>query len=137
MERRPHPLKEIVDFQMSDDGKKFAVRLVTADGPTLDIEIPAIEMGALVRFFVMNAAELAKSRPVNEEESDPAHGQVTPIPTQAIGLAQGAVHSEPLLIVQLFGFDLGFEVPITELSRLSAEFSQASLLMSADVTRPQ
>ena len=137
MERKPHKLKEIVDFQMSDDGTMFAFKIVTADDQSLDIEIPAGEMGALVRFFVMNGAELERTAFLNGADNEPRDHLLTPIPTKGIGLAGGAVHSHPLLVTRLFGFDLAFEVEPGELQRLAAEFAQAALLMAANTTKPQ
>jgi len=131
-DRHPRKIAAITDFAMTGDGKKFAFNVVTQDHQKTNLEIDATELGTLIQYLITHAATMAMRAHNDSVELSPQGQTYSPIPTQGIGISSGSSHSDSLLVVRLFGFELAFEIPNSELASLAESIGRTATLMSGD-----
>lgn len=96
------------------DGLAVAFTIETAQG-NVRLHVPAGDLGNIVAFFV----GIAKAYEEKLGDTAGPAGQpsnFTPVPARGLGLATSDSPDVTNLVVRLYGFDLGFEIPTSELA---------------------
>lgn len=133
-ELRPHRIAQVAPFAMTNDGKNFAFRITTIDGPSLDVEIATEKFGALVQYLVAAAASMASTL-TGGFEHPRLPGINLSIPTIGVGIAATPRPDMMLLLTRHKTFDLAFEIPTASLEGLAKDLANAAKTMTADTAK--
>ena len=134
-ERKPHRIARFEDFAMTGDAKMYAFKIVTTDGITLDVELPAEEIGTFVQYIVSQAGALGQRAFEDGASDDEVAADVAPIPIQGLGMSATDGVDNVLLLVRLFSFALAFQIPSTKLEWFAENIRNTANLVAVDVTR--
>jgi len=108
-------------------GTGLAFIVETSDG-VQEFVVPAVDLGMLVTFFASAANKLEGG----SAEGEPPTEIVFAIPARALGLQEGLTPDTKMVVVDVAGFGLGFEIPNSGL----AGMAHAALALSARTQRP-
>lgn len=134
--RHPLTISHFLRFEMNADGSKYAFQIDTTQNVSIDLELASDRLGPIVQFLVANAAatgrQLYEQTHVHKEQPE----NVVPIPTEAFGLVPGPSPDTMLLLVRLYGFDLGFEIPIWMLAEFGDRISRTAEELASTPAKP-
>ncbi|MGH6889812.1 MAG: hypothetical protein ACREHF_11570 [Rhizomicrobium sp.] len=134
--RHPLTISHLVRFEMNADGSKYAFQIDTKQGVSIDLELAAERLGPIVQFLVANAAatghQLYEQTHVHKEQAE----NLAAIPTEAFGLVPGPTPDKMLLLVRLYGFDLGFEIPTAMLAEFGDRISRTAEEIPGNPAKP-
>jgi hypothetical protein len=133
---KPRRITGIAYSALSTDGAHFGFRVLTKDGQATDLEIETSKIGLIVQHLVAAAAAMAQQAHENGVKLNPTTASTAPIPTMGIAVGTGPTPEESLLLVHLFGFYLGFKIPVSELTELAENIRRSAMLMTQDVSKP-
>jgi hypothetical protein len=133
---KPRRITGFAESAFTSDGALFGFRVLTRDGQATDLEIETNKIGVVVQYLVAAAAEMAKKAHENGVKLNPTTASTAPIPTQGIAVGTGPTPEESVLLVHLFGFYLGFKMPISELAGLAENIRRSAILLTGDDSKP-
>ena len=122
--RSPHRLVRFENPVAAHDGRHVAFEVVTGDAEKFDLEVPLVELGAVIEYLVGLATHVG----VNEAVPQKIY---SPIPVQGLGLATGRDANETLLVVRLAGCELAFSLDSTKVAELGGSFARTAQVLSA------
>lgn len=135
-ERTPRTIASIEDFAMTQDASKFAFKIVTTEGETFDFSLPTSEIGTLVQYFASQGAEMGRKRILDGYDRVPFPNELSPIPTEGIGISGTESEKAALIVMRLYAFELAFPIPSTSLAALAQKIAQTAELLSDKPTMP-
>src|SRR5689334_6622832 len=97
--RKPHRLTHIADPVFFGDRHAVAMKIIATDA-TLDLELPADEIGTVVQFLVGLADHVGTLAADDGLDVTPQAKSFSPIKIRGLGFATGATSAETLLVVR-------------------------------------
>ena len=131
--KRGSKLTRLSNAAVFDDGDTVAFTVETEDGEPFAVNCPLLELGDIFNFLGLlakGAAEMKSANPVTPQT------YLSPITASGIGFAAGRTPDETLLVMRLFGFDMAFAVPSSELERLADDIARIARTLSAGSGKP-
>ncbi len=111
---------------VDDDGATVRFRIEGTDGREIDVSCDHAQLEGLVHYMAqlgrLSAAKRGDVTPHRFGATD--NVSVNPIETSDIGFMRGMESDESVLVVRMFGFDLGFSVTAPQLRALHAEIER-------------
>lgn len=123
-------LHRIVGFVPWQDGRGAVIRAATADGTTVDVDVPFNELADIIAGLIQ-ACIASKRAPL----APPRTGSPVDMPTveaRGIGIAAMALNGRTSFVVDLQACLIGFSVPNEAMANLGSELAQVCAAMSAD-----
>ena len=126
MSDEPLDIARLFQARVSDDGGSVRFRVEASDGRTVELACDHDRIEGLVHYIVQ-LGRLSASR--RDDVTPHRFGatdnvSVSPIETSDIGFMRGMESDESVLVVRMFGFDLGFSVTAGQLRALHAEIER-------------
>ncbi len=126
MENEPLHVARLGAAATDDDGATVRFRIEAADGRAVDLTCDHHQIEHLIHFFAglgrLSADRRAEVTPHRFGPTDKV--TVDPIPISDVGFMRGMETEEAVLVVRIFGFDLGFSVTPFQLRALHAEIER-------------
>jgi hypothetical protein len=107
---------------VASPGRDVLFFTVETTGDDIEFACPADHLGSIMQFFAVCATAVG-----NGEGGAPPTNDIFPIPTLGIGLQEGSSPDTKMLILNVAGHALAFEMPNTKL----AELGRAATTLSA------
>ncbi len=126
MEIEPLHVARLSGGTTDDDGVTVRFRIEAVDGRTADLSCDHHQIERLIHFFAGLGRMSADRRPdVTPHRFGPTDRvAVSPLEISDVGFMRGLESDEAVLVVRLFGFDLGFSVTPPQLRALHAEIER-------------
>lgn len=126
MSDAPYEIARLTDAGVSDDGATVRFRIEAADGRTVAVACDHDRLEGLVHYIArlgqLSAARRGEVTPHRFGATD--NVAVSPLDISDVGLMRGLESDEAVLVVRLFGFDLGFSVTSSQLRALHGEIER-------------
>ena len=122
----PLHVARLSDGATDDDGATVRFRIEAVDGRTVDLSCDHDQIERLIHFLAGLGRMSADRRPdVTPHQFGPTDKvTVSPLEISDVGFMRGLESDEAVLVVRLFGFDLGFSVTPAQLRALHAEIER-------------
>jgi hypothetical protein len=135
MENEPLHIARLSAAATTDDGATVQFRIEAADGRAAEVSCDHDRIEHLIHFFAGLGRLSADRRPEVTPHQFGATDKVTvdPIEISDVGFMRGLEAEEAILVVRMFGFDLGFSVTPAQLRALHAEIER---MMPKSALRP-
>lgn len=114
-----------------DAGTGLQFTIATTGGES-ELVIPAVDIGDVLSFF----AHCARAVGDEIDQRDGITNDLVPIHATGIGFQAGATPDTTLLVINLSGFGLAFEVGSSALADMAQQLSHIALTLSASGKRP-
>ncbi len=126
MEIEPLHVARLSGGATDEDGATVRFRIEAVDGRTADLSCDHDQIERLIHFFAGLGRMSADRRPdVTPHRFGPTDKvTVSPLEISDVGFMRGLESDEAVLVVRLFGFDLGFSVTPSQLRALHAEIER-------------
>ncbi len=122
----PYEIARLTDAGVSDDGATVRFRIEAADGRMVDVSCDHDRLEGVVHYIArlgqLSAARRGEVTPHRFGATDKV--AVSPLEISDVGFMRGLESDEAVLVVRLFGFDLGFSVTSSQLRALHAEIER-------------
>ena len=126
MDDAPLKIARLTGAGADDDGATVRFRIEAADGRATDLTCDHDQIERLIQFLAglgrMSAERRSDVTPHRFGATD--NISVTPIEISDVGFMRGMTTEEAVLVVRMFGFDLGFSVTPFQLRALHAEIER-------------
>ncbi len=126
MEIEPLHVARLSGGATDDDGATVRFRIEAVDGRTVDLSCDHHQIERLIHFFAglgrLSADRRSDVTPHRFGPTDKV--TVSPLEISEVGFMRGLECDEAVLVVRLFGFDLGFSVTPSQLRALHAEIER-------------
>ncbi len=126
MEIEPLHVARLSGGAADEDGATVRFRIEAVDGRTADLSCDYDQIERLIHFLAGLGQLSAERRPdVTPHQFGPTDKvTVSPLEISDVGFMRGLESDEAVLVVRLFGFDLGFSVTPSQLRALHAEIER-------------
>jgi len=126
MENQALHIARLAAAATDDDGATVRFRVEATDGRAIDLSCDHDQIERMIHFFAglgrLSAARRAAVTPHRFGPTDKV--AVDPIGISDVGFMRGMETDEAVLVVRIFGFDLGFPVTPVQLRALHAEIER-------------
>jgi hypothetical protein len=126
---------ELTDIDMtcvSDDGNALGMRIHRADATAFDLWCEVTRLNDVFHLLAALAKAAGEQRGGEPPLPPLTQNETTPIPTLGAGFQIGNGPDDIRLVIRLYGFDIAFQVPRSELAGFSAALSRSAATLSAD-----
>ena len=110
----------------ADDGRRVGFRIEGGGGDHVDIDCDAADLEGIIRFLVALGGAAAEKRggvaPQTMGATDLV--SISPIGISDLGFMQERGSGDTVLVMRMFGFDLGFQLSPEQLLGLKREFER-------------
>jgi hypothetical protein len=130
-------LLRLSDGAVFNDGEYVVFTVVRHDGKKLRVNCSLPELGDTFCFLGQLARIATESQDKDTPRVPEGHNYLAPIPAQGMGFQAGDSPDETLLVMRLFGFDLGFSVPSNVLVEVADDIARIARTLSAGSGKPQ
>lgn len=122
----PLAIARLSNAGVSDDGRTLHLRIEAVDGRAIDVTCDHDQLEGLVHYVVqLGQLSAARRDDVTPHRFGPTDKvATTPIEISDVGFMRGMESDEAVLVVRMFGFDLGFSVTPAQLRALHAEIER-------------
>lgn len=132
MQTEDDTLHQFSNGQVLPDGR-FRFTIERRDGRSFTISCDPADAPDAIQHF---AGMIKFTNETRGKAGAPPHARhYAPIPATGIGLAAGRTSAETLLVVNLAGTPLAFEIPNSDLIRLANDFALAAKAAAAPTGR--
>jgi hypothetical protein len=125
-ERAPKQILSLSSAAASPDGTAISFTLETSDGP-IPLFFPSVDLGELLAFF----GHAARAVGDMVDAPGPPKNDLVPIPASGMGFQAGRTPDTTLLVMNLSGFGLAFEVESSDLVGMADDLGQTLRTLSA------
>ena len=126
MDDAPLEIARLTGAGVDDDGEVVRFRIESTDGRTVDVSCDHARIEGLVHYFAqlgqLSAARRGDVTPHRFGPTDKV--TVSPLEASDVGFMRAMDSDEAVLVVRMFGFDLGFSVTPFQLRALHAEIER-------------
>jgi hypothetical protein len=126
MTDRPLALARLTDAAVSDNGTEVQFRIEGTDGRTVDVACGHDQIEGLVHYLArLGQLSAARRDGVTPHQFGPTDKiTVSPLETSDVGFMRDLEGDAAVLVVRMFGFDLGFSVTPHQLRALHGEIER-------------
>ena len=115
-------------------GAVIAFTMATSAG-NARLCVPSADLGNILQFFATCASAVADDVGAQGRPLWPPVNDLVPIPATGIGFQAGSTPDTMLLVMNLSGFAMAFEIPKSDLADMAEQLSQVARTLSASAHR--
>jgi hypothetical protein len=133
------PIAQILslkDAESLNDGIAIAFTMETTHGEAR-LALPTSDLGNVLSFFGSFATHVGDSLHATGRPTWPPINDLAPIPATGIGFQAGTTPDTTLLVMNISGFAMAFEIASSSLADMADELSRVARTLSAAATKPQ